>query len=158
VPNWTKCTLTVTGSKKAVAAFVKAAEGYDRRYGADADMRSLMRLYQGTPPPPKFEKFCFHALKPVPDEILAQGFDRAGYDWESKHWGCKWGALDIKVQPCPIARGGKVIYKFKTPNSSPTALLDTVAKDHPTLKLVLVSKYEGGGTTTTTWNKGERDA
>jgi hypothetical protein len=154
---WCECTLTVTGGKKAVAALVSAAKGYDRQYDqTEAEKHSLMARY-GTLPTPKLEAFCFHALVPVPDQILAKGFDRFGHDWEVKHWGCKWGALDIRVRPCPMPRGGKVVYKFRTPNSSPSALLDVVAKDHPTLKLVLVVECEQeGGRVTTTWNKGVR--
>lgn len=156
MPNWCKCTVTVTGGKKAVAAFVSAATGYDRQYDqTEPEKRSLMQRY-GAIPTPKMERFSFHALVPVPAEILAKGFNRWGHDWEVKHWGCKWGALDIKVQHCPMPRGAKVVYKFRTPNSSPTALLDVVAKDHPTLKLVLVVKYEQEGTYTATWIKGER--
>jgi hypothetical protein len=120
-------------------------------------MRSLVRRYQNLQPEPKFEQLSFHALVPVPDKVLAAGFDPAGYDWERKHWGCKWGALDIKVQHCPMPKGAKVIYKFKTPDSAPIALFDVVAKDHPALRLILKAKYEGETTsTTTTWEQGVR--
>lgn len=116
-----------------------------------------MRRYQDVAPEPKLERFSFHALVPVPDKVLRAGFDPVGYDWEVKHWGCKWGALDIKVQHCPMPKGAKVIYKFRTPNSAPEALLDVVAKDHPALRLILKVKYEGETTTsTTTWEQGVR--
>jgi hypothetical protein len=158
VPNWSNCTLTVTGSKQAVAAFVKAAVGFDRVYARnEVEKRALMLRYQGTPPEPQQELLCFNALKPVPQDILDAGFDPMGKQWEEKHWGCKWGALDIKRQLPAMSKGAKAVYKFRTPNSAPAPLFDTVASNHPMLKLVLVVKYEGGGTTTTTWNKGERE-
>jgi len=138
---------------------VSAAKGLDRVYQkSEAEKQSLARLYQSERLPDRYEEFSFHALVPVPDEVLKSGFDRVGYDWEVRNWGCKWGALDIKVKPCPMPSKGKVIYKFKTPNSAPVALLDVVAKDHPGVKLILKCKYEEGGTSTTTWEGGSRES
>lgn len=148
--SFCECTLIVWGSKSNVAAFTKAATGYDRQYN-DATMRSLIRRYQKLLPKPKLQQFCFHSLVPVPDEVLQAGFDSAGYDWEVSNWGCKWGALDIKVQHCPMSKGAKVIYKFKTANSAPLALLDVVAQNHPALFFKL--KCDG---TSLTWKKGLR--
>ena len=43
MPNYVYCTLTVTGSKKAVAALQSAAKGYDREYvKSEAESKLLL--------------------------------------------------------------------------------------------------------------------
>lgn len=143
--TWIRCVLTVEGD---IASFVKAAAGYDRQYVADeAEKQSLVRLYQKRTVPPRFDELSFHALYPVPDEILRSGY-KVGYDWEVVNWGCKWGATRIK-RTCPMSN--MVRYRFNTPDNAPLALLDKVASDYPTLKLVL--KFNG---VTITWEHGKR--
>jgi hypothetical protein len=62
--------LTVTGPAKKVARFVRKARG--RR-----------QCYPGQPaaePGTAVEELCFHALHPVPPEILRSGYYPAGHD------------------------------------------------------------------------------
>lgn len=69
--------LTVLGPKRDVKAFQKKAKGYSP-----------------WPENKKEEKepnvLNFHSFVPIPDEVLAAGYEAAGYDWEEKNWGCGW--------------------------------------------------------------------
>ena len=157
MPNWVCCTLSVTGDTDTVTDFVKKAEGFDREYSDSVEKRALIRVFQDEQPEKKLELLCFHALVPVPGKILKAGFDRRGYDWEIRNWGCKWGALNIRRKLSPMAKGSKAEYKFKTPNSSPCILLDNVAAKYRALKFVLKLRYEGDKEITTVkWVNGVR--
>jgi Ferredoxin-like domain in Api92-like protein len=76
----------------------------------------------------------FHSLVPVPEEILAPGYDNAGHLWEAQNWGCKWGACETRI----LDEGdGLVVYQFDTPWSPPLQFLKRVAKQFPGLTFLL---------------------
>lgn len=125
--NWCINKLTVKGPN--LEAFVKDAEGFDRQYGIQrAEWLALMSRYKGKSgyADDKYELLCFNALIPVPNKVLMKGFDPQGYNWEMEHWGCKWGACDIKRRVLKT----KVVYDFSTPNDPPLVLLDTVSSKY----------------------------
>jgi hypothetical protein len=57
------------------------------------------------------EPIGFHHILPVPNEVIKQGFDSAGYYWQSKNWGTKWEALEIQEKH---VNESEVIFKFET--------------------------------------------
>jgi hypothetical protein len=71
-----------------------------------AEWLALMSRYKGKSgyADDKYELLCFNALIPVPNKVLMKGFDPQGYNWEMEHWGCKWGACDIKRRVLPPLR------------------------------------------------------
>lgn len=111
---WCINKLTVEGPVDDLTDFVESAKGFDRQYSsAQAEKRSLIKLYQKHMINDELQLLCFHALVPVPLNILDQDY-RVGYDWEMEQWGCQWGATGTTIKHCPIVSSmGKVIYKFK---------------------------------------------
>lgn len=111
--------------------------------------------------------FCFHAFVPVPREVMLAPYDPnrfkemqdkypewfsrfpnmiAGYDWENRNWGCKWGASDAHL----ISEGGSdedysVDYEFQTAWSPPMDFMHSLAMMYPTLKFSFSFREEGMG-------------
>jgi hypothetical protein len=76
----------------------------------------------------------FHSLVPVPPEILADGYNDAGYNWERDHWGCKWGACESHLVD---EWEGHLHYAFDTAWAPPIPFLEKLAPQWPTLKFLL---------------------
>jgi hypothetical protein len=79
MPNWCSNQLRVFGPDEDVARFKEQAVGYSP-WGHVKDQEHNV--------------LNFHSLVPVPPEILAAGYNDAGYNWEREQWGCKWGACE----------------------------------------------------------------
>jgi hypothetical protein len=137
MPNWCENKLTVTGP--GLDEFVARARGVPHAWGADPGEPSAL---------------CFHALYPVPPEVLAVGFDGGaglsppdfctrladlddypegvrldGYHWQCLHWGTKWDVDGVEVE----VAGGRACYRFDTAWSPPVKLFNRVARDFPAL-------------------------
>ena len=84
----------------------------------------------------------FHSLVPVPVQVLAAGYEKAGCEWEKENWGCKWGAFEIRILD---EWEGFITYEFNTPWSPPLEFLEAVAKQWPTLVLILEYDEPGVG-------------
>lgn len=109
----------------------------------------------------------FHAFIPVPREVMLapydpgslakrkaeypEWFDRfpgliAGYDWEHKNWGVKWGARDVSISDKTDINGEtEVVYAFDTAWGPPTEFMDRLAALYPTLQFHLSFTEEGVG-------------
>ena len=87
-----------------------------------------------TPHHEKVIRFSFHQLVPIPDEIMEQQYDPAGYDAEVRLWGCKWGASETKLAQ---RKPGRADYMFDTPWSPPETFLETLSKQMPSLTFAL---------------------
>lgn len=77
-------------------------------------------------------KFSFHALIPVPDEVLDKKYADAGYDWQREHWGVKWGAYDIYpevIQETPD--GFSLSYSFYTAWRDPSGIIRILPEIFP---------------------------
>ena len=84
----------------------------------------------------------FHSLVPIPDAVLAAGYEDAGDDWEVAHWGCKWGACQAELAD---EGDGQLRYTFATAWSPPIEFLKQVALRRPALLLVLEYEELGVG-------------
>jgi len=115
----------------------------------------------------KKSSFSFHAFVPVPREVMLAPYDPhrlkemaskypewfsrypdmiAGYDWENRNWGCKWGASDVTLSYTGVkGRDQLVEYDFQTPWAPPMEFMDCLAKLYPTMKFVLSYREEGMG-------------
>ena len=123
MPNWCFNVLTVCGPAEDLTRFKQQAVG--------ASPWSEPQSEQAR------EQLNFHSLVPIPAEVLAAGYQRAGYDWERTHWGCKWGACHATVAD---HRAGELVYSFDTAWSPPLPFLHQVSLTWPTLVFVL--EYE----------------
>lgn len=87
----------------------------------------------------------FHRLYPIPDKVIAIGYDPkgGGYDWQTKHWGVKWGASYAKREEGRFPDGKLALsYVFDTPWEPPIAWLEKVSADYPLLRFELNFRYE----------------
>lgn len=94
--------LIVIGLRDALAAFKARAVGHPPPY-ADSN-----------PPRPDRRPLAlsFHALVPVPADVRDKPYlaiDGSGWDWESEHWGCTFGAWNISSSDLSTDR---IIYQF----------------------------------------------
>ena len=128
MPNWCSNKLTVRGPAADVQQFKEQAVGHSAW--------SNPGEIQNEPP----AVLNFHSLVPIPDEVLAAGYEAAGYDWEMENWGCKWEASNTTILD---EREGRVEYEFDTAWSPPMEFLEAVAKKWS--NLVFVLEYEEPG-------------
>lgn len=89
--------MTVTGPADDIKKFINASMGHTAiAWGASA---SEERAVSESSP----SYFCFNALVPVPDEVIARGYDAGdpvdGYHWCRENWGCKWDVYLDKITP-----------------------------------------------------------
>lgn len=95
-------------------------------YGPDEDVRRFQSQAVGSCPwterdeVPEPIVLNFHSLVPIPPDVLAAGYEEAGYDWERENWGCKWGACHAELVD---EWDGHLIYTFDTAWSPPIAFL-----------------------------------
>lgn len=176
MPNWCQNNLDIEGPPEDIARFMKKAEGPTQNYNDDDgvsvwplhdDIRVRARISM-TPEPGEVSLFSFHALYPVPDDVMKLPYDDntarkvgdllgepvpyGGYTWENQHWGCKWGGSEVD-RACAH---DYLQYSFSTPWGAPTDLFDKVAKDWPTLTFSLVFEEPGMGFAgEATWELGE---
>ena len=130
MPNWCANKLTITGPEADVTAFKDKAVGHP----------PCSRPEETRNEPPVV--LTFHSLVAIPDEVLAAGYEAAGYDWERQNWGCKWGAQNPTIVD---QWEGHVEYEFNTAWSPPMEFLETVAKKYPKLTLLLEYEEPGNG-------------
>jgi len=143
MPNWCTCKLTILGPAADVAALVEKARGGTQHYAMSRfDLVDVKRERErceakGKPYVPYHEKvidFSFHRLVPIPDKIMKQEYDPAGYDAEAKLWGVKWGASETKLV---WHKGERADYMFNTPWAPPGTFLETLSKKMPRLTFAL---------------------
>lgn len=113
--------LTVTGSQADVHALVQAMRGVPESWG--------------DPNPQPEQALCFNRAVPVPAQVAAAGYNRAGYDWCNAHWGTKWepsGAINPEI----IGRAdgaASAFYGFDTAWCPPDQWFSAVVAQWPTL-------------------------
>ena len=127
MPNWCNNTLRVFGPDEAVIKFKEQAAGYSPWMPANHQAPNALN---------------FHSLVPVPPEILAAGYEPAGYDWERTHWGCKWGACDSRLMD---EWPGYLCYVFETAWTPPLPFLEQLARQWPVFKFLLDYEELGMG-------------
>lgn len=123
MPNWCFNRLRVSGPAKDLTRFQKQAEGFSPWFHPEPGQAK--------------EQLNFHSFVPIPPAVQAAGYEAAGYEWELRHWGCKWGACHV----CLVDEWeGGVLYEFDTAWSPPLPFLEQVSLAWPTL--VFVMDYE----------------
>jgi hypothetical protein len=126
MPNWCSNKLMVQGPEADVERFREKAIGNSPWHAADGEKNVLN----------------FPSLIPIPPEILATGYDQAGYEWELKTWGCKWGACSAEIVDF---WEGHLEYAFETAWSPPIPFLAKLAPQWPTLTFLLDYEEMGMG-------------
>ena len=136
MPNWCMNRLEVTGSEAEVKRFRELAEDpkgeCSQRYAPypGISLKDQEGEKEGT-------VLCFNKLRPVPAELQAKEYDKGGYEWEVKNWGCKWGASSAEVDDNSIKECGLLSYSFDTPWGPPEALMGHISELFPGLEFEL---------------------
>lgn len=128
MPNLCTNKMRVVGPKCSVDAFVLRVMGLRQSYDGERSKRT--------------EVLNFQSVKPVPAGLLLRSYTAAqelkdnpglekidgvqsGLDWESKYWGCKWGALDTRYVRID---GETAYYEFDTASIPPFELMESMAQ------------------------------
>ncbi len=126
MPNWCNNKLVVFGPDVDVERFKEKAAGNSAWHAEDGEKNVLN----------------FHSLVPIPPEVLSAGYEQAGYKWELRNWGCKWGACSAQVLD---EWEGHLEYVFDTAWSPPIPFLSKLAPEWPTLTFLLDYEEMGMG-------------
>lgn len=126
MPNWCNNKLVVYGPDEDIKRFKEKAIG-NSPWHAEEEEKNVLN---------------FHSLVPIPPEIRSAGYEQAGYEWELKNWGCKWGACSAALVD---EWEGHLEYAFETAWSPPIPFLSKLAPDWPTLIFLLDYEEMGMG-------------
>jgi hypothetical protein len=129
MPNWNDNELVITGPANKLKAFVDFVRGKSPTYIEKKESPNFTEKEANE------SILQFNTTVPVPDNILAQGYSEAGYQWQVEHWGTKWDVFDIDFSPHYTK--GKVIYRFSTAWSPPIPWLEKTAPLFPKLSFRL---------------------
>jgi hypothetical protein len=140
MPNWCDNRLTVFGDDNIVKDFMFKARGSVQDYKAtEFELRFFNEKQVECGKRIHVEDFSFHQLCPIPDQIMEQEYDPAGYDCEKRLWGVKWGGSDSKLISY---KDGSVNYEFQTPWGPAEKFFIHVVKNWKDLKFALSWREE----------------
>jgi hypothetical protein len=133
MPNHCTNLVTLVGAPAEVARAAQLLRGVPPEYAPHPNP-----LFKASDEDKKPVPFCFHNVIPVPPEVLAAGFDRAGYDWQRDHWGTKWDAYSFDTDYEDVFKPGEstiITYKFDTAWAPPSPVLAALARRFPELRV-----------------------
>jgi hypothetical protein len=143
MPNWCSNNLNITGPQEDLNRFRDAAVGERPRYAKEGDFPHDM----GGEEDDRHEVLSFHALVPIPEEILEAGYNgknnalvQSGHGAETSLWGVKWGACGEVER---YIDSTSLSYSFETAWGPPCRLIETVAPQYPTLRFHINYMEEG---------------
>lgn len=160
MPNWCANELHIFGEPEDIKHFMEANKGLPAKY--EPDKWDIERGYTYSTE----LRFCFNALVPTPQEVLAFGYDghykRAkiieeqgeeaakglidGYNWNIANWGTKWDIYsdNLSLENCGWEEDlTEFILYFDTAWSPPVTWLMKVAPMFPKLRFEM--HYEEPG-------------
>ncbi len=111
-----------------------------RRFRERADERFVLLderdPYNGEHSP---SVLSFHRLYPMPKATVERGYDvpGGGYDWQTEHWGVKWGEVNARMEDAVKETPDSLAYVFETAWKAPLPWLRKVSADYPALTFFL---------------------
>lgn len=142
--NWCYNSLTIKGNPKEVQKFIEEAVGYNIWEKLTKNVRPpspcKLQFNNHIPFPPGLIRAHTYKEKMTENEISLLYSD-LGYNWETKNWGCKWGACYVNLE---YEKGKDTAhYTFKTPWTPPNPWFEIVAiLLYPTLDFTLSYEEE----------------
>ena len=143
MPNWCSNELDITGPQEDLDRFRDAAVGERPTYAKEHDIN----LPISDDDEDRHEVLSFHALVPIPEEILEAGYNgknnalvQSGHGAETTLWGVKWGACGEITR---YIGNTSLSYSFETAWGPPCRLIQTVAPQYPTLRFHINYMEEG---------------
>jgi len=135
MPNHVENILRISGPADDLVKFETICRGKSPEYKPSSLMIEL-GLHKEED---KEEVLTFSGIVPVPAEIVAQTYDRAGYDWQNENWGTKWDAYG---PPQMVQMGTSLLYTFQTAWNAPELWLRAAAQSFKTLRFELFARSE----------------
>ncbi len=153
MPNWCFNSLVIRGPRLKVEDFLVHARGnsdidwgfsnyYERRSWSEGSLAHTLQTPLGC-------RFDFYRIVPIPDEVVALGYQEHGYAWSLKNFGTKWNLNsgdygNASFQLTPYKNGkAKLRYIFDTAWSPPTPIAYAIVKRWPDLAVELRWNEEG---------------
>lgn len=134
MPNWCENRLSITGSTEGLNHFQSMVQGKHPPYVlSQAEIRALQKPGANTEIAPILS-FTFHALVPVPAELLSIPYGEGGNIWQSENWGTKGEATGVRLLS---SREEGLVYTFLTAWSSPDKWVKKVSALFPSLSFEL---------------------
>lgn len=129
MPNWCHNKLSVTGEPEQINAFIE-------------DMKFVETDDSGKK---KENALDFNSILPMPEHLKgtkspSDDGSETWYDWQTKHWGVKWGACDSWIVE---HEDNFVMYRFDTPWGPAIDWYETLIHRYPNLSFEL--EWEEGG-------------
>lgn len=82
MPNWCDNYIKIKGRREEIIKCIEGMKG--KRAVYKKEMASKEKLE---------ETYTFNRAVKVPEEVLEMGYEKAGYSWQKRNWGCKWDML-----------------------------------------------------------------
>ncbi|EHK2345478.1 hypothetical protein [Clostridium perfringens] len=82
MPNWCDNYIKIKGKREEIIKCIEGIKGKKAIYKDECVGKENL-----------FENYTFNATVEVQEEVLEIGYNKAGYYWQKKNWGCKWDML-----------------------------------------------------------------
>ncbi|EGT3616099.1 hypothetical protein FHH43_07615 [Clostridium perfringens] len=82
MPNWCDNYIKIKGIREEIIRCIEGMKGKRAVYKEENKIKEKLE-----------ETYTFNATVKVPEEVLERGYEKAGYYWQKRNWGCKWDML-----------------------------------------------------------------
>ncbi len=117
MPNWCDNTLSVSGPKASVDAFLQKAASKDKP-GVPLSFNSIV--------PQKLKAKRYQNAKKKAVAGMPGNVDFNWYDWNVDNWGCKWDCCHVELEVDETDSTKTATFRFDTPWAPPTKFLKKV--------------------------------
>lgn len=135
MPNWVYNTMSVSGSKEAIANFkIKAVK----------DERDEVLSYWNfvTPPQEALDSGEYHSENGWSKDDGSYGdTENNWYNFNTREWGTKWDASDTWITEDEETH---LVYSFSSPWSPPIPVFEAMTEQHPNLEFIFSWQEEQG--------------
>lgn len=117
MPNWCNNTLSVSGPKASVDAFIQKAASKDKPYIPLSFNSIIPQNLNAT----RYQNAKRRSVAGMPGN---ENFN--WYDWNVDHWGCKWDCCHVELEVIETDSTKTATFRFDTAWAPPTKFLEKV--------------------------------
>lgn len=82
MPNWCDNYIKIKGRREEIIKCIEGMKGKRAVYKEEMESKDKLE-----------ETYTFNKAVKIPEEVLEMGYEKAGYSWQKRNWGCKWDIL-----------------------------------------------------------------
>lgn len=82
MPNWCDNYIKIKGRREEIIKCIEGMKGKRAVYKEERINKEKLE-----------ETYTFNKAVKIPEEVLEMGYEKAGYSWQKRNWGCKWDML-----------------------------------------------------------------